>query len=330
MGIKNLTAFLKKHAPNSIKEIKITDLSNKIIVIDISILIYQHIIAIKGSGLDLTNKEGIFTSHIQGIISKIIFLTSNKIKPIFVFDGKPSKLKEKTINLRTEAKCKAQEKINEVDEETQIKLSKQCVNIGPIEIDYAKQVIKLLGLPYIEADEEADPQCAFLVRNKIAHGVFTEDMDLLTFGSFRVYRNLSTDKKKPIIEYNLKIILQELDINYPQFIDLCILFGCDYVDTIKGIGKVNAYKLIKEYKKIETILEEKKYQVPDLFDYKSARDYFKNPTGKNLNEGTKWNRPKFEEFKNLLIDKLQFNEKKVDNYITKLKTIYTNSNIFYN
>jgi flap endonuclease-1 len=330
MGIKNLTAFLKQYAPKSIKEIKITELSNKIIAIDISILIYQHIIAIKGNGMNLTNKEGVLTSHIQGIISKILFLTKNKVKPIFIFDGKPSKLKEKTLKLRSEAKCKAQEKMEEADEETQIKLSKQCVNIGQAEIDYAKQVIKLLGLPYIEAPEEADPQCAYLIRNKLVNGVFTEDMDLLTFGSIKVYRNLSADKKKPILEYNLKQILKDLEINYSQFVDLCILLGCDYVDTIKGIGKVTAYKLIKEHKNIETIMKEGGYEEPELFDYKSAREYFKNPIGKDLDKELKWNRPKYEELKKFLIDILQFGEKKVDSYITKLKTIYSVSNIYYN
>jgi len=93
------------------------------------------------------------------------------------------------------------------DEETKIKLSKQTLHIGNNEIEYAKKIIKLLGLPLIEAPEEADPQCAYLIRKKIASGVFTEDMDLLTFGSYKVYRNLSANKKKSIIEYNLKKIL---------------------------------------------------------------------------------------------------------------------------
>ena len=262
MGIKNLTAFLKQHAPNSIRELSISDLSGKIIAVDTSILIYQHLLAIKGTGTDLTNKEGNLTAHIQGLISKIIFLTNNKVKPIFVFDGKPSNLKLKTIKARQEAKEKAKAKIDETDdEEIKMKLSKQTLHIGENEIEYAKKVIRLLGLPMIEAPEEADPQCAYLIRKKITSGVFTEDMDLLTFGSFKVYRNLSADKKKSIIEYDLKKILKELDITYSQFVDLCILFGCDYLDTIKGIGKISALKLIKEHKNIETILKESKYEI---------------------------------------------------------------------
>jgi flap endonuclease-1 len=261
--------------------------------------------------------------------SKIIFLTSNKVKPIFIFDGKPSDLKLKTIKARQEAKQKAQEKMEDLEDETEkVKLSKQCLNITQEEINYAKKIIQLLGLPYLEAPEEADPQCAYLIRNKQAFGVFTEDMDLLTFGSYKVYRNLSADKKKPIVEYDLKKILKELEITYSQFIDLCILLGCDYVDTIKGIGKVSAYKLIKEHKNIEAIMKEG-YEQPEIFDYKSAREYFKNPIGKNLGKDIKWTRPKYEDFKKFLLEELQFSEKKVDNYITKLKKIYSTANILY-
>jgi len=55
-------------------------------------------------------------------------------------------------------------------------------------------------------------------------------------------------------------------MEYKEFVDLCILCGCDYTDTIDGIknfvfkinlgiGPVTAYKLVKEHKNIEKILE---------------------------------------------------------------------------
>lgn len=48
--------------------------------------------------------------------------------------------------------------------------------------------------------------------------------------------------------------------------DLCILLGCDYTDTIRGVGPKTALKLIREHGNIETILQKidrKKYTVPD-------------------------------------------------------------------
>lgn len=40
-----------------------------------------------------------------------------------------------------------------------------------------------------------------------------------------------------------------------QFIDLCILLGCDYCGSIRGIGPMRALQLIKQHRSIETILE---------------------------------------------------------------------------
>lgn len=62
-----------------------------------------------------------------------------------------------------------------------------------------------------------------------------------------------------------------------QFIDLCILLGCDYCDKIRGIGPKSALKLIQEKKTIEEILKnlDKKYTVPEGFMFKEARRLFK-------------------------------------------------------
>ena len=53
--------------------------------------------------------------------------------------------------------------------------------------------------------------------------------------------------------FNLDNILEELDINMDQFIDTCILAGCDYCGSIKDIGPMKGYKLIKDNIKIENI-----------------------------------------------------------------------------
>ena len=38
--------------------------------------------------------------------------------------------------------------------------------------------------------------------------------------------------------------------------DLCILLGCDYLETVKGVGPKSAFKLIQEYKSIDNIVGE--------------------------------------------------------------------------
>lgn len=65
-----------------------------------------------------------------------------------------------------------------------------------------------------------------------------------------------------------------------QFIDLCILLGCDYTDSIRGIGPKRAIDLIKQHKSLENILDNidtKKYQPPENWNYEGARELFVKP-----------------------------------------------------
>ena len=36
---------------------------------------------------------------------------------------------------------------------------------------------------------------------------------------------------------------------------MCILCGCDYCETIRGIGQVKAYQFIQKYHTIEKVIE---------------------------------------------------------------------------
>jgi flap endonuclease-1 len=56
--------------------------------------------------------------------------------------------------------------------------------------------------------------------------------------------------------------------------------GCDYCDSIKGIGPKRAVDLVKEHGSIEEILKNidaTKYSVPEDWDYQGARKLFVLP-----------------------------------------------------
>jgi len=71
-----------------------------------------------------------------------------------------------------------------------IKYLKKTVSISKKQLQECKELLILMGIPYVEAPEEADSQCAYLVKTGLADSVMTEDMDILTFGSKKIYRNL--------------------------------------------------------------------------------------------------------------------------------------------
>ena len=95
-------------------------------------------------------------------------------------------------------------------------------------------------------------------------------MDGLTFSAPKLIRNLSSgradDKAK---EYTFSKVLDGLEINYDQFVDLCILMGCDYCDSINGIGGKKGLDLIKNFGTIEEILKEK-YDIHEFIDAEIA------------------------------------------------------------
>lgn len=98
------------------------------------------------------------------------------------------------------------------------------------------------------------------------YGIASEDMDSLTFATPRLIRNLMKPQTQnvPINEYDYdKVppppmlwklpnsatlstlsavvllgrvqVIEELALTPDQFVDLCILCGCDYCGTIKGV-----------------------------------------------------------------------------------------------
>jgi flap endonuclease-1 len=104
-----------------------------------------------------------------------------------------------------------------------------------------------MGLPVIEAPSEAEAFCAYLTRQRKAYATVSEDMDSLTFGSPILIRGISSSKgsKGPeLVQIDLPKVLAQLKLTQEEFVDLCILCGCDYTNTIGGIGPVKAYRFI--------------------------------------------------------------------------------------
>lgn len=67
-------------------------------------------------------------------------------------------------------------------------------------------------------------------------------MDTLAFGCPILIR--SFHKSNECLEVELAKILRLSGLTYEQFIDFCILCGCDYSTKIKNIGPVKAYSFI--------------------------------------------------------------------------------------
>lgn len=117
----------------------------------------------------------------------------------------------------------------------------------------------------------------------------SEDMDTLTFGSPVLLRHLtfSEQRKLPIEEFRLDVALEDLGLTHEQFVDLCILLGCDYCDSIRGIGPHRAYNMIKSHGSLEEViksLDKDKFQIPEDWPFEEARSLFFQPDAADVSE----------------------------------------------
>lgn len=65
------------------------------------------------------------------------------------------------------------------------------------------------------------------------------------------------------------------------------MLGCDYTNSIKGVGPKRAIELIKTHKSLEKIVEnldQKKFSSPEDWNYKQARVLFQEPKIMNADD----------------------------------------------
>uniref|UniRef100_A0A3P9DD13 Flap endonuclease 1 n=2 Tax=Haplochromini TaxID=319058 RepID=A0A3P9DD13_9CICH len=329
MGIHGLAKLIADQAPGAIKEQDIKNFFGRKIAIDASMCIYQFLIAVRQDGNVLQNEDGETTSHLMGMFYRTIRMLEHGIKPVYVFDGKPPQLKSAEVSkdfLWSSPICKWKHlfSVQWISQENIDKFTKRLVKVTKQHNDECKKLLTLMGVPYIEAPCEAEASCAALVKGGKVFATATEDMDGLTFGTNILLRHLTASeaKKLPIQEFHFNRILQDIGLTNEQFIDLCILLGCDYCGTIKGIGPKRAIDLIKQHGSIEEILENidsNKHPAPEDWLYKEARGLFLKPEVVDCSTvELKWNEPDEEGLIQFMCEEKQFSEDRIRNGCKKI------------
>ena len=92
----------------------------------------------------------------------------NGVKPIWVFDGKAPELKGEELQKRKEMKQAAEEEKEQAiaagDMERAKQLAGRSIRITSEMMADAKKLVRLMGVPFIEAPGEAEAQCAQIVK----------------------------------------------------------------------------------------------------------------------------------------------------------------------
>ena len=286
MGVQLLGIISKR-------KVNLSHLSNRTIAIDAHNALYQFLSVIRGAnGVPLRNRRGEITSHLSGLFYRSINLMETGIKPIYVFDGKPPRLKKTEIEKRKIVKEQATQKYEkalEIGDFEEARVHAQAMSrLSEQMIKNSKRLLNLMGIPNVQAPSEGEAQAAYMATKGDVWATGSQDFDSLLFGTPRLIRNLTISgrrklpRKKIYISVSTELIelkeaLSQLNINRRQLIALSMLVGTDFnPNGIKGVGPKTALKLVKQFKDIDAL--SKKFQESGFpKQFREIENIFLNP-----------------------------------------------------
>ena len=109
-----------------------------------------------------------------------------------------------------------------------------------------KNLLTHSGMTWTDARGEADVLCAELVLSGTAYACLSEDMDMFAYGCDRVLRHLSLSKHTVLI-YDLKEILDQIQMTKCEFRQVLVLSGTDY-NKNSATDLRESLKRFREYK----------------------------------------------------------------------------------
>nr|XP_029715845.1 exonuclease 1 [Aedes albopictus] len=243
MGITGLIPFLEKASSRC----NLRDLRGQCVAIDSYCWLHKGAFACadklaRGETTDI---------HIQYCLKYVNMLLSHDIKPILVFDGRHLPAKAATEAKRRETRENAKKRSAELlrvgrTEEAKGYL-RRCVDITHEMALQLIQECRKRNVDCVVAPYEADAQLAYLNRKGIAQAVITEDSDLMLFGCSKVLFKLDLTGTGLMIEAEklyLAMACKEEKYSFDKFRYMCILSGCDYLDSLPGIGLAKARKFV--------------------------------------------------------------------------------------
>jgi len=134
-------------------------------------------------------------------------------------------------------------------------LQTQSIPITSHHTSSIQKLISLFGWTWLQANGEAEELACYLCLNGQCNAVLSNDTDVLAYSCpFFVTKYDVWSGSLCGIDYD--IMLNELKLTKSEFLDLCILLGCDYNKRVKGYGPQKCMDLIQKYKTIERIIQE--------------------------------------------------------------------------
>ena len=272
-----LTDFKRPAQPDELKGVAAVDAFNAL---------YQFLSIIRQpDGTPLMDDAGRVTSHLSGIFFRTAHFLEQGISPVWIFDGTPPEMKERTISerraVRDDSKEKWEQAKQEGDTAGAFRYAMASTRIDDAILSSARRLLDLMGVPVITAPSEGEAQASFMARSGQVRYVASQDYDTLLFGAPLLVRNLTVSGKRRLRgrmvtvlpeTVRLEEVLSGLGITREELIDIAILVGTDFNEGAAGIGARTALKKVQNGE-FESVIAEK---LPG-FDPGPVREFFHHP-----------------------------------------------------
>jgi flap endonuclease-1 len=231
-------------------------------------------------GTPLKDATGRVTSHLSGLFFRTTrLMAEHALKLVFVFDGAPPVLKAQELARRRAVKTEFERARDEAlargDLDAAYSKATMTSRLTREMVGEAKELVRLLGLPVIQAPSEGEAQAAHMARAGHVWAAASKDYDTLLFGAPRLMRFLtisgkeflpSQGKFRPLVPELLSLddLLAAWSITREGLIDLALLVGTDFNDGVHGIGPKKALALVQQHGSIEAMSAEIRDAVGDV------------------------------------------------------------------
>ncbi|OWR41149.1 exonuclease [Danaus plexippus plexippus] len=178
-------------------------------------------------------------------------LQSRNIKPILVFDGRHLPAKAMTELKRRETRDISKKRAAELLSLGKIDEARSFMRRS-VDITHAMALALIKecrkrNIDCIVAPYEADAQLAYLNIKNYAQLVITEDSDLILFGCTKVLFKMDLEGNGTLVETIKLPLVMKCPIEhytFDKFRRMCILSGCDYLNSLPGIGLAKARQFV--------------------------------------------------------------------------------------
>jgi len=133
-------------------------------------------------------------------------------------------------------------------------LTRQTSYITETDVKFMQQMFTACGVTWIQAPEEAEAYCCWLVKQGLGSAVISCDTDCIAHRADIIIFELDVIKGD-ITYVNLVELMEAWQLTDAQVVDFAILVGCDYNpgSRVNKIGPVRAVDLLQTYGCIEKI-----------------------------------------------------------------------------